>query len=78
MMSNRIAVEFVRHVLQSNPHVDNFGDIYDAMSRAACSRSFYNLGHEELAQAGVSFSLLAVNRLERLVTDVQHSMRKDN
>lgn len=78
MMSNKIAAEFVRHVLQTNPHANDFGDIYDAMSRAACSRSFYNLGHEELSQAGVSFSLLAINKLEQLVTDVQHSMSKDN
>jgi hypothetical protein len=70
---NKIAVEFVRYVLQQNPHANDFALIYDAMSRAACSRSFHNLGHEELAIAGVSFSLLNTNKLERLISEAQKS-----
>lgn len=73
-MPSTVAVEFVRHVLQTNPQAKNFGDIYDALSRTACARSFYNLGHAELAQAGLSFSLLSLHQLERLVTEVQQSM----
>ena len=42
---NEIAVEFTRYVLQQNPHADDFAVIYDAMSRAACTRAFNNLGH---------------------------------
>lgn len=68
---NRIAVEFVRYVLEQNPNANNFAAIYDAMSRAACARSFHNLGHEELAMAGVSFSLLDTSRLEELVAEAQ-------
>ncbi len=71
---NRIAIEFVRKVLKQNPDVSNFGAIYDAMSRAACARSFYNLGYEELALAGISFSLLATSELERLIAEVKKSM----
>jgi hypothetical protein len=71
--ANKIAVEFVRYVLQQNPHANDFALIYDAMSRAACSRSFHNLGHEELAIAGVSFSLLNTNKLERLISEAQKS-----
>ena len=74
MYMNKIAVEFVRNVLTQNPHANNFGTIYDAMSRAACSRSFQNLGHEELALAGVSFSLLNIGNLDRLITEVQKLM----
>lgn len=68
---NKIAVEFVRYVLQQNPHADSFAVLYDAMSRAACSRSFHNLGHEELAMAGISFSLLDTSKLELLISEAR-------
>jgi hypothetical protein len=71
---NKIAVEFVRYVLEQNPKADNFVAIYDAMSRAACARSFHNLGHEELAMAGISFSLLDTNKLEELIAQAQRTM----
>lgn len=74
MATNRIAVEFVRYVLQQNPEADNFVAIYDALSRAACARSFHNLGHEELALAGISFSLLDTNKLESLISEAQTSL----
>ena len=75
MASNKIAVEFIRYVLQQNPDADDFATIYDAMSRAACSRSFHNLGHEELALAGVSFSLLNTYKLESLISEAQNGLR---
>jgi hypothetical protein len=71
---NKIAVEFTRYVLQQNPEADDFAVIYDAMSRAACSRSFHNLGYEELESAGVSFSLLNTNKLEHLISEAQKSI----
>jgi len=71
---NKIAVEFTRYVLQHNPHADDFAGIYDAMSRTACTRAFNNLGHAELAQAGVSFSLLNTNNLERLISEAKKSI----
>jgi hypothetical protein len=71
---NKIAVEFVRYVLEHNPEAGDFVAIYDAMSRAACARSFHNLGHEELAMAGVSFSLLDTNKLEELIAEAQKLM----
>jgi hypothetical protein len=70
---NKIATEFVRYVLQQNPEANDFVVIYDAMSRTACSRSFHNLGYEELAMAGISFSLLNTNKLERLISEVQQT-----
>lgn len=70
---NKIAIEFVRYVLQQNPHADDFVTIYDAMSRTACARSFHNLGHEELAMAGISFSLLDTSKLEILISEAQES-----
>jgi hypothetical protein len=69
----KIAVEFVRFVLQQNPDANSFVSIYDAMSRAACARSFHNLGHEELSRAGVSFSLLDTSKLEGLITEARKS-----
>ncbi len=72
MASNKIAVEFVRFVLQQNPNAGDFVAIYDAMSRTACSRSFHNLGHEELAMAGVSFSLLDTSKLENLISEAKN------
>jgi hypothetical protein len=69
----KIAVEFVRYVLEQNPNADSFVTIYDAMSRAACARSFHNLGYDELSMAGVSFSLLNTSQLERLITEARNS-----
>ena len=68
---NKIAVEFTRYVLQANPNAENFVAIYDAMSRAACARSFHNLGHQELALAGISFSLLDTSKLERIIAEAR-------
>lgn len=68
---NKIALEFVRYVLEQNPNARNFTAIYDAMSRTACARSFHNLGHEELALAGVSFSLLDTSKLELLILEAR-------
>lgn len=73
MARNKIAVEFIRYVLQHNPNADNFVSIYDAMSREACARSFHNLGHEELAMAGISFSLLDTSNLEFLISEARNS-----
>ncbi len=73
-MTSKIAVEFVRNVLTHNPEAKSFGAIYDAMWRTASARSFYNLGYEELAMAGLSFSLLSFNKLEHLIHEVQESM----
>ena len=69
-----IAVEFVRYVLEQNPDINDFAEIYDAMSRTACARSFYNLGYEELARAGISFSLLHTNQLESLISEAQRTL----
>ena len=71
---NKIAVEFVRYVLDQNPEADSFVAIYDALSRTACARSFHNLGYEELSMAGVSFSLLNTSKLERLISEAQNSI----
>ena len=74
---NKIALEFVRYVLEQHPHANNFTTLYDAMSRTACARSCHNLGHEELALAGVSFSLLDTSKLELLIEEVQKTRNND-
>lgn len=74
---NKVAVEFVRYVLKQNPEADNFVEIYDAMSRTACTRSFHNLGHEELAIAGISFSLLNTSELEQLISEAQNLLHSE-
>ena len=71
---NKIAMEFVRHVLQQNPDVDSFVGIYDALSRTASARSFHNLGYQELSMAGISFSLLDTGKLEHLITEARRSL----
>lgn len=68
---SKIALEFVRHVLRHNPAAHNFVEMYDAMSRAACTRSFRNLGYNELARAGISFSLLNTGKLEDLISEAR-------
>jgi hypothetical protein len=71
---NRIALEFAQYILQQNPNANNFGTMYDAMSRAASARTFRNLGREELARAGISFSLLATNKLEHIISEARRSV----
>lgn len=71
---NKVAVEFVKYVLQQNPRATSFADIYDAMARVACARSFYNLGYEELEATGISFALFATSELERLIKEAQRSL----
>lgn len=62
-----IGLEFARFVVRQNPGVTDFVSLYDAMSRAAAMRSFRDLGYRELAEAGVSFSLLATGELDALI-----------
>lgn len=72
MLQNRkIAVEFIRFVLDRNPRAESFAAVYDAMSREACARSFHGLGHDELAVAGISFSLLDTSKLEDLISEAR-------
>lgn len=75
MSKESVAREFVRYVLQQNPHAQDFGAIYDAMSRTASAHSFRNLGHEELSILGISFSLHAVDHLENLVNEARGSQK---
>ncbi len=76
-MANRIAVEFVRAVLLKNPEARTFEDIYDALTWAASTRSFYNLGYKELSMAGVSFSLNSTHKFAGLIAEVEESLRGD-
>jgi len=71
---NPLALEFVRYTLRQNPGAHDFAKIYDAMTRVAYTRSFHNLSREELALIGISFSLLAIDKLECLVTEAQQSL----
>ena len=73
-MVNKIALEFAQYVLQQNPKAKSFVAMYDAMSRAATFRSFRNLGREELARLGISFSLLATGKLEYVIEEARKSL----
>ena len=70
---NPIAVEFARFVLETLPSDAEFLAIYDAMTRAASGHKFRNLGHVELTQIGVSFSLSATKDLEYLIEYANNS-----
>jgi len=69
MNHHPVAMDFVRHVLQQNPHLRDFGPLYDAMRRTASARSFRNMGYAELSRIGVSFSLLNTGQLEQLTKE---------
>ena len=73
-MVNKIALEFAQYVLQQNPKAKSFVAMYDAMSRAATFRSFRNLGREELARIGISFSLLATGKLEGVIEEARKTL----
>lgn len=77
-MDNPLALEFVKYTLTHNPGASDFATIYDAMTRMACTRSFRNLSYRELAQIGISFSLLSTNELEYLITEAQKALSLDN
>jgi hypothetical protein len=70
---NQVALGFVHFVLQQNPQIQSFVEIYDAMTHTASARSFYNLGYEELSVVGISFSLLNTDKLELLISEARKS-----
>jgi hypothetical protein len=74
---NPLALEFVKYTLRHNPGACDFATIYDAMTRTACTRSFRNLSYRELAQIGISFSLLSTNELEYLIIEAQKALLFD-
>ena len=69
MATSPIALDFARFVLRQHPGVTTFTLLYDAMARTAAARAFRNFGYRELAEIGVSFSLLATGRLEALINE---------
>ena len=71
MSTSPIALDFARFVLRKNPGVTSFTLLYDAMARTAAARAFRNFGYRELAEVGVSFSLLATGRLEALIKEAR-------
>jgi len=75
---NQIALEFAQYVLKQNPKANTFVAMYDAMSRAATFRSFRNLGREELARLGISFSLLATGALEHVIEEARLALSGQN
>lgn len=77
-MVNQTALEFAQYVLKQNPKAKSFVAMYDAMSRAATFRSFRNLGREELARLGISFSLLATGTLELVIEEARMSLSDQN
>ena len=77
-MVNQIALEFAQYVLKQNPKAKSFVAMYDAMSRAATFRSFRNLGREELARLGISFSLLATGTLEHIIEEARMALSGQN
>lgn len=73
-MATKLAVEFVMFVLKKEPADASFLHLYDAMSRAATLRAFHNMGHKELAQVGISFSLLNTGDLENLIKEARETL----
>lgn len=69
-MATKLAVEFVMFVLKKEPADASFLHLYDAMSRAATLRAF----HKELAQVGISFSLLNTGDLENLIKEARETL----
>jgi hypothetical protein len=75
MPASPLALEVVCFVIQRQSGAD-FPALYDAMCRAASLRSFRGLGRRELAEAGVSFSLLAMDNLEALVEEARRELSR--
>jgi hypothetical protein len=73
MPADPLALEFARFVVQRHPGAD-FPALYDALCRAATMRSFRGLGRQELAEAGVSFSLLATDDLAALIKEARTAL----
>jgi hypothetical protein len=75
MPASPLALEFACFVIQRQSGAD-FPALYDAMCRAASLRSFRGLGRRELAEAGVSFSLLTMDDLEALVEEARRELSR--
>lgn len=71
---NPIAIEFVQYVLQTQSVDSEFIILYDALHRTAMHRKFRNLGLGELANIGISFSLLNTAQLESLISQARLTM----
>jgi uncharacterized protein (DUF362 family) len=65
-----IALEFVCSVVRQH-RTASFADLCDAMAFAATMRLFKNMGYQELAAVGVSFSLLRRQELAALVAEAK-------
>ena len=76
-MFDRVAVDFVRFVLQSQPGDAKFIALYDALHQAAMLRQFRGLGLQELARAGVSFSLSNTAQLEALLDNARVELAEE-
>ena len=76
-MFDRVAVDFVRFVLQSQPDDAKFIALYDALHQAAMLRQFRGLGLRELARAGVSFSLSNTAQLEALLDNARVELAEE-
>jgi len=68
-----IALEFVCSVVRQH-RTAGFADLCDAMAFAATMRTFRNMGYQELARVGVSFSLLRRQQLAALVAEARRQL----
>ena len=62
-----IPVEFAFFVTSRMPRTTPWAHVYDEMCRIVQSRAFRGMGYAELAEAGVSLSILGVDRLGQLL-----------
>ncbi len=72
-----VALEFVYSVVRQN-RTASFADLCDAMAFAATMRVFKNMGYQELAAVGVSFSLLRRQELAALVAEAKRRLHEQD
>ena len=70
----QIGLDYVTFVIEGIDPQSTYGDIYNALSRAAGLRAFRGMGYSDLTQIGISFALGGTAHLYHLVDVAQQRL----
>jgi hypothetical protein len=65
--ADSLPLEFARYIVARMPLGTPWPEVYDEMCRVARSRAFRGMGYQELADAGISLSIIGLERVCQLL-----------
>jgi hypothetical protein len=71
-----IAYEFARYIASRMPRGTPWTSVYDEMCRVARCKEFHGMGYAELSDAGISLSIVGLDRLSRLLDEAWRGERE--